>query len=74
VNCTGNPVYVDERAAAELKAVLVGVPLPAGKAELLEHAVRQRAEPAFVSALRALPDRTYDSLDEVVAELLSSAA
>jgi len=61
---------MDSRAAAELKAVLVGVPLPAEKPKLLEYAVQQRAEPALLDALRGIPDRTYESLDEVSEVLL----
>lgn len=61
---------MDARAAAELKTLLVGVPLPAEKAELLEYAVRQRAEPSLLAPLRRVADRQYASLDEVVEELL----
>jgi hypothetical protein len=57
-------------SAAELKTALVGVDLPAEKTELLEYAVRQRAEPPFLDALSSLPDREYASLDEVVEELV----
>jgi hypothetical protein len=58
------------RAASELRAVLVGVALPAEKARLLEYAVQQRAEPLFLNALRSLPDREYESLDDVADELV----
>jgi hypothetical protein len=62
---------VDSAAAAELKTVLTGVPLPARQPELLEYAVQQHAEPPLLAALRTLPDeRQYKSLDEVVEELL----
>ena len=50
---------------AELRVLLEGVPLPADKARLLAYAVRQRAEPAYLAALRALPEREYGSLTEV---------
>jgi hypothetical protein len=54
-----------------LKSTLVGVRLPAKKPELLEYAVRQRAEPVGLSALRSLSDeKEYTSLDEVVEDLL----
>jgi uncharacterized protein DUF2795 len=57
--------------AAELKATLVGVTLPAEKQQLLEYAVRQRTEPRLLDALRTLPDDAkYESLDEVVEKLL----
>jgi Protein of unknown function (DUF2795) len=58
------------RAAAALRAVLVGVALPAEKARLLEYAVQRRAEPQFLDTLRWLPDREYASLDDVVEELV----
>jgi hypothetical protein len=57
-------------AAAELKTTLQGVTLPAEKPALLEYAVRQRAEPTLLDALRLLSDREFASLDEVVEELL----
>lgn len=51
--------------------MLVGVPLPAQKAELLEYAVSNRAQPLLLDALQSLPERErFRSLDEVVEELL----
>jgi hypothetical protein len=61
---------MDIARAAQLQVLLEGVALPAEKAELLEYAVRQRAEPQFIAALRTLPDRKYESLDEVGEELV----
>lgn len=61
---------MEPAAAAQLKTALVGVPLPAEKGRLLEYAVRQHAEPQQLEALRSLPDREFESLDEVVEELL----
>jgi hypothetical protein len=61
---------VDTAAVAELKTLLVGVALPAEKARLLEYAVQQRAEPPLLDALRSLPDREYESLDDVAEALL----
>src|SRR5436305_1959078 len=61
---------MDASAAAELKAMLFGVALPAEKAQLLEYAVQQHAEPQALGALGALPDREYESLDDVVEDLL----
>lgn len=61
---------MDTSRAAELQVLLEGVPLPATKDELLEYAVRQRAEPHFLEALRSLPEREYESLDEVGEELV----
>lgn len=61
---------MDTSRAAELQVLLEGVSLPATKDELLEYAVRQRAEPHFLEALRSLPEREYASLDDVGEELL----
>lgn len=54
----------------ELQKLLEGVRLPATKDELLEHAVRQRAEPQLLEALRSIPDRPYERLDEVGEEVV----
>lgn len=61
---------MDTAAVAELKTALVGVALPADKASLLEYAVQQRVEPHQLDALRTLPDREFESLDEIADELL----
>jgi hypothetical protein len=61
---------MDPSTTAALKTLLSGVDLPAEKAALLEYAVRQRAEPALLEALQALPARSFASLDEVVEALL----
>jgi hypothetical protein len=62
---------VDPADAAQLKAALVGVTLPAEKQQLLEYAVQQRAEPRLLDGLQSLSeDKTYESLDEVVEELV----
>jgi len=65
---------VDNASVAELKTLLVGVVLPADKAALLEYAVRQRAEPQLLDGLRLLPEREFESLGEVVEELLPRPA
>ena len=61
---------MDTASVAELKTLLVGVALPTDKAALLEYAVRQRAEPQLLDGLRLLPEREFESLDEVAEELL----
>jgi len=61
---------MDASAAAELKAVLVGVDLPADKPALLEYAVRQHTDPSQIAVLRSLPDREFVSLDEVTEQVL----
>jgi hypothetical protein len=60
---------VDAAAATELMTLLVGVALPAEKARLLEYAVQQRAEPTMLDALSSLPEREFESLDDVAHEL-----
>jgi len=62
---------VDSADAAELKTTLTGITLPAEKPQLLEYAVQQRTEPRLLDGLRTLPeDKKYESLDDVVEELL----
>jgi hypothetical protein len=61
---------MDSSSAAQLKSLLVGVALPADKAQLLAYAVQQHADPEKVAALRSLPEREYESLDELVEDLL----
>jgi Protein of unknown function (DUF2795) len=61
---------VTPQEAAILKTTLVGVELPAGRKDLLSYALREGAEPMFVGRLGALPDREYESLDEVVEAIL----
>ena len=51
--------------AAQLQVLLEGVPLPATKQELIQHARRERAGPAELALLEALPDSEYESIDEV---------
>ena len=58
---------VSTREVAELQVLLEGVPLPAGKQELIEYA--RREDGALVRLLERLPDRDYRSLDEVGEEL-----
>jgi Protein of unknown function (DUF2795) len=57
-------------SSAQLKVLLVGIELPAEKPALLEYAVRQRAEPQLIDALQSLPEREYESLDEVAEEFV----
>lgn len=50
---------------AELQTLLEGVPLPAGKRELLAYAAREGADARQLAALGGIPSRSYDSIDEV---------
>jgi Protein of unknown function (DUF2795) len=54
---------VDHARAAELQALLEGVPLPASKQQLIDYLWPQDARAA--EELRALPDREYERLDDV---------
>jgi hypothetical protein len=53
------------RTSAYAQTVLEGVPLPAQKPDLVAYARNQGAEEHVLEALRLLPDREYESLDEV---------
>jgi hypothetical protein len=61
---SGNSRTVDTQQAAELKTALAGVDLPAEKRDLVAYA------PSYGSALAPLPEREYESLDEVVEALV----
>jgi hypothetical protein len=54
---------------AQLQVLLEGVPLPAGKQELLEYARHEGAKPGELALLEALPDREYGSIDELAETL-----
>ena len=56
------------REVAELQVLLEGVPLPAGKKELIEYA-RDQDDHRLAGLLERLEDREYGSLDEVGEEL-----
>lgn len=61
---------MDTQEAAILKATLVGVDLPARPRDFVEYAAAEGATPYVVGRLASLPDRRYESLDEVVEEIL----
>jgi hypothetical protein len=61
---------MDAQRAAQIQAVLEGVPLPASKAMLIEYARRQDA--SIVRDLQGLPDEEFRRLD-AVGELLTLA-
>jgi Protein of unknown function (DUF2795) len=60
---------VDTARLAELQTVLEGVPLPAAREELIDYALRQGVRPELLWLLEALPERAYDSIDEVAETL-----
>jgi hypothetical protein len=53
------------RTAAVAQVVLEGVPLPAGREELVEYARAQRAPGAVLAALERISDKRYEYLDDV---------
>jgi len=57
--------------AAELQALLEGVPLPAMRQELVDYAERQPGGDGFRAELERLPDREFGALDEVGEELVA---
>ncbi|HEY2541610.1 MAG TPA: DUF2795 domain-containing protein [Gaiellaceae bacterium] len=61
---------MDTQDAAVLKTTLVGVDLPAQPRDLVAYAVAEGATPFVVGRLGSLPEREYESLDEVVEEIL----
>jgi hypothetical protein len=54
---------VDHQRAAEIQVLLEGVRLPASRRELVDYARVQ--DPAASSELASLPDRSYESIDDV---------
>jgi hypothetical protein len=48
-----------------LDSLLEGMPLPARRDEIVEHAEVEGAEEDLLAALRALPDREYETTNEV---------
>ena len=54
---------------AYLEGLLVGVPLPAEKSDLVEYARAQREGARAAELLERIPDRSYRTLQEVGEEL-----
>ena len=52
-----------------LESLLEGMPLPARRDEIVDHAEVEGADDDLLAALRALPDREYETLDEVTETL-----
>ena len=55
---------------AELQVLLEGVPLPIERSSLLRYALHEGASGRQIAALRRLPERRYDNIDEVAEELV----
>jgi len=61
---------MDTQEAAILKTTLVGVELPAEPRELVAYAVAEGASQLVVGRLASLERDEYESLDDVVEEIL----
>lgn len=61
---------MDAAAVAELQVLLEGVPLPNERSSLIRYALSQRARGEQLAMLRGLPERRYETIDEVAEELL----
>jgi hypothetical protein len=54
---------------AVLDSLLVEMPLPARRDEIVEHAEIEGADDDLLAALRALEDREYESFEEIADSL-----
>jgi hypothetical protein len=61
---------VEHAAVAELQVLLEGVPLPSERWTLVGYARREGATGAQLALLRQLPERLFDTIDEVAEVLL----
>jgi uncharacterized protein DUF2795 len=61
---------VELSSVAELQVLLEGVALPADRSEILGYAAQERATPAQIDLLRRLPERCFETIDEVAETLL----
>jgi hypothetical protein len=59
---------------AILEAVLEGMPLPARRDEIVEHAEIEGAGEHLLNGLRSLEDREYESFDEIAGALDAARA
>jgi hypothetical protein len=56
----------DTTTVDRLRTVLADVSYPADKGQLVDHASRNNADEDTVHALHAVPDRLYESLEDVL--------
>jgi hypothetical protein len=61
---------VELSRVVELQVVLEGISLPAERAELLDYAAQQGATPLQIGMLHWLPEREFDTIDEVAETLV----
>lgn len=62
---------MEQSSVAELQVLLEGVPLPSDLSTLVQYALHQGATGEQVAMLQRLPDRSYDTIDEVAEQLVS---
>ena len=62
---------MDLAAVAELQVLLEGVPLPNERSSLVRYALSEGATGEQIALLQRLPDRRYNTIDEVAEELVS---
>jgi hypothetical protein len=61
---------VDFASVAELQVLLEGAPLPNERSSLLEYESHEGATWQQMTLLRQLPDRKFDTIDEIAEELV----
>jgi hypothetical protein len=61
---------VDFASVAELQVLLEGAPLPNERSSLLQYASHEGATWQQMTLLRQLPDRKFDTIDEIAEELV----
>ena len=61
---------MEPASVAELQVLLEGVSLPAERASLLSYALHEGARGEQIALLKRLPERQYDTIDEVAEELV----
>jgi len=62
---------VGAAAVAELQVLLEGVPLPNERSTIVRYAVSEGATGEQLALLQRLPERRFDTIDEVAEEILS---
>ena len=60
---------MDLSRVAELQVLLEGVPLPAGREELVRYATHEGGRPLQLELLRGIPSQRYQTIDEVAEQL-----
>jgi len=61
---------VELSTVAELQVLLEGVALPAERSELLTYAAQEGATPTQIGLLQSLPERQFDTMDDVAETLV----